>query len=165
MSCLCRGAAVQVAANTRVVFAGSPCPLLLGSDWACCDAVACPGTAPPGWQTLCGPSHLSSLHPRRARRCRMEVRLLFALGREASIVFRGGGRPQPAWCRGQGASREPGPLSAQAVPRAGAWLGPRSARLSPLPGTRHTPLIPPARPRCACPSLLAAQLAPFGAGG
>lgn len=102
-----------------------------------------PGTAPLGWQMPCAPSHLSFLHPRRAQLCLMEVRLFFALGREASTVFRGGGSPQSAWCQGQGASREPGPVSAQAVLWAGAWPGPHSAGLSPLPGTPH---IPPSLP-------------------
>lgn len=63
----------------------------------------------------------------------MEVRLLFALGLEASIVCREGESPQPAWCQGHGASREPGPVSAQAVLWVGAWPGHRSAQLSPLP--------------------------------
>lgn len=99
----------------------------------------------------CDPSDLSSLHPRRARLCRMEVRLLFALGREASIVFRGGGSPQLAWCQGQGATRESGPVSAQAVPWAGAWLDPHSAGLSPLPGAYHTPPSLPHSPLVPVP--------------
>lgn len=80
--------------------------LALGSDWACPGAAACPGTTPPGPQIPCSPSHLSSFHPHRAQPCRMEVRLLFALGWEAGIIFRGGGSPQAAWCQGQGASRQ-----------------------------------------------------------
>lgn len=80
--------------------------LALGSDWACPGAAACPGTTPPGPQIPCSPSHLSSFHPHRAQPCRMEVRLLFALGQEAGIIFRGGGSPRAAWCQGQGASRQ-----------------------------------------------------------
>lgn len=152
--CPSHGAAVLVAVNARVVVAGSLCPMRLGLDRACPGADACPGAAPPSWQMLCAPSHFSSLHPRRAQLCQMEVRLLFALGREASIILRGGGGPKPV-ARSQ--------QSARSCVSTGCAVG--GCRAEPCARDSSDPFISPVWSHCTSLSLLAVQLGPLGVKG